>query len=394
MKTIKILNSFEKISKTLLEKASFNKKEFNKTFSYLSDLQHCKDKAIQKRLMSEITKKGEIDFSKKFQVSINKDYSLFIYAGNKIKFKNSMNYALKNILEENPSINTVVDLFMGSGGSIAAISEQLEKNDITDIIVSDLNETAINVHKNVKEHPQEVFEEIQKIHMIIIQSGEDVFSPSEKMMKALKKLLNANEFKGNYSSLETSALFLFLNQNTYGGNYEVDGNAIKSDITISNMNPTNYDDVKYYSSVLNLKHKIELYSKIYNSFNMIFLSEDCFKLMDTLRSDSHVLFLADPPYLTSKSDKIEGCEQNYNFIFEHEKMLDYLEGTNFIYNNHMHKVIDKTCKANNYNLIKLRRRTTNANNAHIKNAYVYEYIMYGSTEISFFNEPEYKVIGD
>lgn len=301
----------------------------------------------------------DIDMIEDFQSLV-----LFPYSGNKIKFKEEMIEMYE--LAHNENIDTICDTFLGAGGSISSLYHTFLEKGIKNLIVNDFNHTVLNTHKNVAENSEGLIDTVVETYRTIYLLNDDMFNPSEDILKKLHMAFLALEKNEQYEHLQTSALFLFFQNITFSGAYKgvfEDGKDFKNTKASFKI----YDMNRYFQGLLNTIVKIIEYSKIYNRFNTVFMNDDYINLVRDFRENENVLFLFDPPYYNSSA--------NYGLKptdFNQRKLLEQLSGLNFLYNNNKHMEIYEFIQKFGYHSMNKLRRNNSSGGSDIP---VYEYLV-------------------
>lgn len=341
---------FASVFGSLLKENMEYKDRYKEIFIRMSHL-NTYSKEYKLKVMNEIESNGIDSFLEQKIVAVKdfQQYSLFPYPGNKIKFKDEMTQMFE--LAHNEDIETVVDTFLGAGGSISSLFEVFLEKGVKNLVLNDLNPTVLHTHKNIHSKKDEMIDTYIETFRTIHYLNDDIFNPSEETLLKLKEMFINSEQEELHSEVQTSVLFLFFQTLQFSGIYESETD--KNGVRTSKINHKNYDINKYTNGLVNAVSKIEEYSMIYNSFNTKFRVEDYEVLVDKFKNDKTVLFLFDPPYYDAKA--------NYGFNdFPQRKLLEKLSGLNFIYNNNKHpEIYEFITKYNFHSMDKLRRVALN-----------------------------------
>lgn len=269
------------------------------------------------------------------------DSSLVSYMGAKVQHKRKMVDSFKYAAKE--EVDTVVDTFLGVGGSIMSLDKIMKQKGIKNLILNDFNPTLLNLHKNVSERTEELIEAVIEIYRTINQVDGNMFEPSQDTLDYLKKSLFILEQEGQYSNVYTSAIFMTLQSLQFGGRYDSflhdNGNHI------SNMSSKVIEYDMYFRTITNNIHKIRKYAKMYNSYNTVFMNEGYEVLIENFKRHENVFFLFDPPYYDTKVQYRKNKKRGGGF--NQEELLNKLPSLNFLYTNY--KVRDVYDYARKYN---------------------------------------------
>ena len=348
-----------------LQSNANDEQKFKEIFLQMSYLNSHGDE-LKEKVLNDLIENG-IDSLSNYAIDMIEDFkslALFPYSGNKIKFKNEMIQMYE--YAHNEDIDTVVDTFLGAGGSISSLYHTFLEKGIKTLIVNDFNHTVINTHKNVAQKEEELINSVINTYRTIYLLGDDMFNPSPETLKKLREAFLAMEHSEKYEEVQTSSLFLFFQHITFSGAYKGIFEGGK-DFKTTEATAKIYDMGKYFQGILNTIVKIKEYNKIYNSFDIVFMNDDYIKLVESFRNNEKVVFLFDPPYYASSA--------NYGLKkgdFNQIKLLEQLSGLNFLYNNNKHREIFDFIKRFNYHsMSKLRRN----NSSSASDVPVYEYLV-------------------
>lgn len=357
-------DKFGSVFGNLLKEHMNDKEKYKEIFIKMTSLSDC-SKEFKMNVMNEIETTG-INALYSNEISPNKDFqslSLFPYSGNKIKFKNEMTEMFE--LSYNDNIETVVDTFLGAGGSISSLYESFLKNGIKNLILNDINPTILYTHKNVHSHKDEMIDTYIDTYRTIHLMNDNIFNPSDKTLLKLKEAFINSEKQGLHSDIQTSVLFVFFQTLQFSGIYKSKVDK-KTGVRSSKISHKNYDINKYINGLLNSVSKIEEYSMIYNSFNTIFMNQDYVELVDKFKNDESMFFLFDPPYYD--------CSSNYGFeFFNQRELLEKLNGLSFVYNNNKDPEIYEFIKKYNFHAMEKLRRVSSSSG--ISDIPTYEYLV-------------------
>lgn len=253
-----------------------------------------------------------------------------------------------------------VEPFVGGLGSFIYSVDTLKKIGVKQVFLNDVNDVLINLYKDIKDSPNELFDIYSEIEndYALIPSVSNFKSKNLLEKDEIKKELEPardyfnlikvryNELKENPNT-ETSALFLFLMQHCFNGIYRENSSG-KFNVSYNwELALPNLDEK--YNSIL-------YYSKIFKEMNVVFSSDDCFDFMDRMKgfADQSLIYL-DPPYINKK-----GGENNYNKasfgVKEQERLLDYCKVFKYVvFSNHENKLFKDFFKNNGFKIKRVKR---------------------------------------
>jgi len=294
-------------------------------------------------------------------------YSLFTYAGNKSKFQNIIQKYLIDTYSYN-NIDICIDLFAGTSGFFNVVQD---KKQFKHTILNDLNTSITTLLSTIKDKKEILILEVEK-ELNYIKNKYSVIDTQEKsqdwFFNRLEKL-NFLEDKKDYDNTLLSTYFLLLNSVSFGGNYETNNG-------ISNI-PRSTDLKKYKTMNSLIIKKVEYYNNIYQKNNAVICNED-YKTIIRNYGYEDILYLIDPPYISSNSNDIKGCVSNYKNgdNFNHLELLEELDMfQSFIYFNNKHIVIDDIISAYDIKYKEIERKTTSSNQNYLKLS-DFEYMLY------------------
>lgn len=342
-------------------------KEIFLAMSYLNSYnEEFKEKVLNNIIENgiEVLSNYEIDM-----IESCKNLALFPYSGNKIKFKDEMNQMYE--YAHTDKVDTIIDTFLGAGGSISSMYQTFLDKGIKSLILNDFNHTIMNVHKNVAENTDELIDTLINTYRTIQMMGDDVFNPGEETNLKLRKAFFVLEKNKDFEHSQNSALFLYFQNIKFSGAYDgkfEDG----KDFLHTKASIRIYDINRYFQGLLNSVVKIKMYSKIYNSFDTVFTNDDYANLVDKFRGREEVLFLFDPPYYESSA--------NYGLKpsdFNQRKLLEKLEGLNFLYNNNKHREIFEFIEKYKFHSMSKLRRNNSSRGSDVP---IYEYLVSSNSQ--------------
>jgi hypothetical protein len=373
-----LLSYIDIFEKTILKKREDKNESIVGDIIYISKIYNLKKHNRKTELLDSFINGEKIEINEE---ELKESDKILKYGGSKNKFRKIFNSVFPKVSE---GCSVVVDIYGGQGGSSVVLDKQMEENGITQLYFNELNTTLMQFHKNIKEKPYKVIENLIDIYSEIIElfGTLDIGYYQLKLFHTKKikeiKILESNRIYNEY----TSALFMFLNSVSFNGIYEYDFEKnISKEFSLSS------DGSKYLRSIIKSSFDIIERSKFYNKYNTIFLEEDGVELIKKFKKNSsNVLFLIDPPYLELDGEEV-GCSFNYGVKeneFNHSELLEIIKGTNYIYNNNRNKLllkyIQKQKEQNeNVNLISINKKSSTSRNDYevIKTKpFLTEYLLY------------------
>ena len=199
------------------------------------------------------------------------------WAGGKIRILPEIVSNLPYDFED--SITSYVEPFVGGGAVMFYFLSNYEFEDVT---ISDLNMDLINFYKNLKEQPDSLRKEYNKLSKIFKNSpGKETYYYN------LRKVFNENISSGLEDRLttENAALLLFINRTSYNGIFRVNKNGLFN-VPFgkkSSVQPLSEEHVALLSTVLeNAKIK----------------RADFETTLKDINANSKTFIYLDPPYVT------------------------------------------------------------------------------------------------
>lgn len=254
-------------------------------------------------------------------------YSLFNLSGGKGQFIGSV----QNVIHQHinlSKVNRLIVPFGGSGMDFMNVTPLLKQG--TQVILNSINKTNSQLFVDIKENRKELIDKVLTLEVEFTNYSHGITDKNFKLgryqsffNKKLKEL-NRLERLGMYG-IETSVLFIFLSNKSYGGNLGwTDG------ITYI---PTGKCSSKYEKSVVS---KIEYFGDWLDKFNVIVECEDYTTILDKYDNESS-LTISDPLYVKENESELLQTRVTYGENnFQHRQCVDYtmgLEGQ-FIYHNY------------------------------------------------------------
>jgi site-specific DNA-adenine methylase len=200
----------------------------------------------------------------------------------------------------------------------------------------------LTVHENIAYN----YDELKKEYITIIKDKiikpygtthiqyEEQLKVYEEIRAEFYELQNKKEF-----GVACSIRFIILTMFSYSGNTK-----INDDLTFQFTKESVYNE-KGLLATLSIPIRLKKFNEIYNKFDIEFRFGNAFDLLEEYKNNQNVLLNMDPPYV--KEDRSKEMTENTIIIgvgieygqqdFSHERLVkDYLNCTNFIYNNNIH----------------------------------------------------------
>ncbi|MEA3513259.1 MAG: hypothetical protein U9R37_06630 [Campylobacterota bacterium] len=272
---------------------------------------------------------------------------IFPWSGGKTKMKEKLQQIFEELNEEKieatgETYDTYIDAFYGGGGSFFALYEDLLFAGITKVIVNDINECLLTVHKNIAYNYEELKSEYTKIieekfikryGSLHIDNAKQI-AVYEKIREEFYELQEKKDF-----GVKSSIRFIILTMFAYSGNTK-----INNDGTFQFIKNSVYNE-KGLLSTLSIPIRLKKFNEIYNKFDIEFREGDAFKIIDEYKNNPNALINIDPPYVAENRSKIftkktpilgVGIEYGQS-DFPHKRLVKKsLNNINFIYNNNIH----------------------------------------------------------
>lgn len=274
-----------------------------------------------------------------FDDSDNKNFVPVPYGGGKQNHQSSQQSIVSFILLNNPDhFKSYYETFVGGFGSVYNSLPLLIKNGIKDIYLNDINNSLINLYRQIQKNHKQVQRHLASFEMEYLENNNKLYPTSKEEGKEWFKRLY-----DEFSELEIkkrmnprrAALFMYLLHNTQGGmlsfNMATKLNSLKF----------NYCQNKLKQIPLMI-NKVEIYNKIFNLVNIKFSIKKYQIVNNKIKNDSTALVLFDPPYVkyeeVSTSKDFLSCSYNYGINdFNHRGLINKIKDSKYsfvYYNNH------------------------------------------------------------
>ena len=267
----------------------------------------------------------EIELNKKI---ITKNKNNITYIKPIIKWIGGKSQILDKVIDNFPNeINNYHELFLGGGSVLLGLLQNIKLNKIKvngTINAYDINETLINLYKNIQTKPDEILQEIQKIINIYNnQKGiiinrkplnvDDANTSQESYYYWIRTQYNKLTQEQKNSPLGT-AYFIFLNKTCFRGMY-------RESLNGNNVPFGNYKNPE----IINAEH-IKKISELIKDVKFYCLS---FEQSFTQIKENDFVYL-DPPYAPENSKSFVGYTskgfnlEQHNLLFETCKKFKFL----------------------------------------------------------------------
>jgi len=297
-------------------------------------------------------------------------YSLFNLSGGKGQFIGSV----QNVIEQHTDLSKVNKLivpFGGSGMDFMNVTPLLKQG--TQIILNSINRTNSQLFVDIQNNRQELIDRVLTLEVEFTNYSKGITEKKQKQDKYQKffnekrEELNRLETLGMYG-IETSVLFIFLSNKSYGGNLEwTDG------VTYI---PTGKCNSKYEKSVVS---KIEYFGYWLDQFNVVVECEDYTTILNKYDNQSSLTIL-DPLYVEENESELLQTRVTYGEDnFPHRQCIDYTMGLRgqFIYHNYNNsKLIELFSKRSDIGFVQHKKSIQNTESVNGKKPKCVELIFF------------------
>jgi len=241
-----------------------------------------------------------------------------------LKWVGGKTQIIELLLSEFPTnIQDYHEIFLGGGSVLFALLTYVKQGKINvngKIYAYDLNESLINVYKNIQSNHELLYESLIKIikQFNNITSESDSFHPNEilTLTEAKKSkdryyyyIRNVYNQSKDYDSPEYSAMFIFLNKTCFRGIFRVGPNGF-------NVPYGNYKNPE----IINKEHLDSIHLLIKD---VIFECCDFKKSLKSIRNIHDFVYL-DPPYVPEKATSFVGYTLNGFNKDKHTELFNIL----------------------------------------------------------------------
>lgn len=225
-----------------------------------------------------------------------KNTKLFSYVGSKFKYKKHYDSLLAKL--EKKEYKVYIEAF---AGSLASLFHNLEHIKADKIVINDFNPKIINLYKQIKENPQEVFEKYlileNEFNRIVPQFIRDKYKSKGikkedkiHMKEVVNFYIDAKEVYNNLVlNTNHAALFIFIMKHCFSGNYTENKQGKLSTGFNWKASEVNVEQVEL--AIMNLHD-------FFNSNDVVFENIDVFELVNKYENIDTFIYL-DPPYSDS-----------------------------------------------------------------------------------------------
>ena len=287
---------------------------------------------------------------------------LFKYIGGKSWLRAELRYLVEKIFENN-KYNSYCEPFVGGLGSFLNIYDILLKNNIKNVILSDINEILISTYNYIKESPEKIISEFLIIENEFVlsvdirwkntkdkQEIKQYLKLSEIYFNKIKKLFNEN--KSNINEKQ-SARLIFLQKHSFNGIYRENSKGEYN-------TPFNWSGNNMLDSI---EDKIKEMNLLFNKFNIQFLAQS----FEQIKYNKNTLYYLDPPYLNEEIGENKYNKNDFS-IDKQLFLINQIKNTNFIYSNHAAEVLlNEFRNIENINIKKINRKNIISANSKTRN---------------------------
>jgi DNA adenine methylase len=273
---------------------------------------------------------------------------LFKYIGGKSWLKDELNNTVSKVLKDQPYIDTYVEPFAGGLGAFLGVADSLIKNNITKVVLNDINIKLIQFYKNVYTHSELLIEKYMEVENAYASTVPHIFFTYDK--KTDKELIKAslipasqyfNQIRSAFNieqdPIMNSAYLLFLQTHCFNGIYRENSKG-------GYNTPYNWD--ARIISEDKTREKINNVLSVFNQFEIEFTTGS----YDLLDYSLNALYYLDPPYI-NEDDVMENAYHKDGFgIIQQEDLIDKMKHSFFIYSNHSNDKLIEMFKSKNINV--------------------------------------------
>lgn len=273
---------------------------------------------------------------------------LFKYIGGKSWLKDELNNTVNKVLKAQPDIDTYVEPFAGGLGAFLGVADSLIKNNITKVVLNDINIKLIQFYKNVYTNSELLIEKYMEVENAYAETVPLIFFTYDKKKdkEIIKEsLIPASQFFNQIrsafnveqDSIMNSAYLLFLQTHCFNGIYRENSKG-------GYNTPYNWD--ARIISEDKTREKINNVLRVFNQFEIKFTTGS----YDLLDYSLNALYYLDPPYI-NEDDVMENAYHKDGFgIIQQEDLIDKMQHSSFIYSNHSNDKLIEMFKSKNINV--------------------------------------------
>lgn len=280
-----------------------------------------------------------------------------------LKWLGGKSQLLNNIIKNIPKrMDSYHEIFLGGGSVLLALLCLKSKGEIiikNKIYAYDVNKYLINTYKFIQENPLELYERIMSMvdqYKNIEYSSiyrdpktlEEAYTSKESYYYYIRKKYN-NKIKDNEESLETAALFIFLNKTCFRGMYREGPNGFNVPYGHYKTTPevVNKENLLYISELI----KDVKFEACHFETSLKYIKENDFVYLD-------------PPYVKESATSFTGYTVDGFDINENIKLFNEIKNLNnikFLLSNSCTDLVKENFK--DYNIYTLEaRRSINSRN--------------------------------
>lgn len=263
---------------------------------------------------------------------------LFSYTGSKAKYKAHFDSVHSKLDKGVKKVNTYIEVF---AGTLASMFHNLHHIEAQRIIINDFNPRIINLYKQIKSNPTEVFELYNRLeetyqsrvpkHLenlkLVPRDDRDKFIACKDFYYEARAMFNQTAPE---MSVVNAALFLFVANHNFNGMY-------------TESKKTGYNvSFNWSSKKINLEQietAIDNLHKFFTQNNVVFENIDAFELIKKYVDEAEDTFIyLDPPYSDSTIQYQEGVS-NFNAIQTHLNLIDACNKYKYVMYSNAHEDI-------------------------------------------------------
>ena len=300
------------------------------------------NKSKTKKEIISIIKSKEIIESKEEKEIIEYEKPLIKWVGGKTQI-------IDKIISNFPNeFDNYHELFIGGGSVLLALLENVEKNKIkvnNSINAYDINETLINMYKNIQNKSDELLLEIKKVINLY-----NVDESQEKYYYSIRNEFNKLS-QDEKNKPKGSAYFIFLNKTCFRGVYREGPNGF-------NVPFGHYKNPE----IINEEH-LKRVSKLIRNVNFYHSSFD--KSFEKVKENDFIYL--DPPYAPENSKSFVGYTSNGFNLEQHKLLFSLCKKYKFLMSNSDVDLVKESFNDSRYTITTiLCKRSINSKNPEAK----------------------------
>ena len=292
-----------------------------------------------KKVVKKVIKK--VSDSEDDSEDVNEEDGI-IYLKPILKWVGGKTQIIDEIIESFPDkMDNYHELFTGGGSVLIALLQNVNEKKISiknKIYAYDINETLINIYKNIQKKPDEVIKNIKKLineYNSILNIKKDTKKDTKKR-KTIKTPTNIEEAKISqelyyywirsvFNKMKQeeknnptgSAHFIFLNKTCFRGVYREGPNGFN--VPFGNYNSPEIINEEHVKKISELIKNVE------------FIKSDFKVSFDNIKK--HDFIYADPPYVPENATSFVGYTIGGFNLEKHEKLFELCKKHNFVMSN-------------------------------------------------------------